>query len=97
MGGQSTEPRPFLSDKNPRGSTNGGSEKLSDSEGDRRRDKSRLFNDELAPGVMTSRSDKIENISVQNYASGVRAYLYLQDKANENLCKWVVLGLNRAS
>ena len=36
MGGQSTEPRLFLSDKNVRGRINGGREKSSDREGGRR-------------------------------------------------------------
>ena len=44
MGGQSTEPRLFPSDKNDPGRINGGSEKFSDCEGD----KSRHFSDPFA-------------------------------------------------
>lgn len=96
MGGQSTEPRLSLSDKNVRGMINGGSEKERSS--DRRRgkrwhkfsipfveghknslidvmdacadsDESSICESELALGVVTSRSDKIQIISIQNYAS----------------------------
>jgi hypothetical protein len=48
MGGQSIEPRPFLSDKNARGRKNEGNEKSSDDREGRDGYKSGFFNDPFA-------------------------------------------------
>ena len=64
MGGQSTEPRPFLSDKNDPGRINEGSEKSSDCEGD----KSGHFSDPLADNHKDTHSGT-PAVTVTNRAS----------------------------
>ena len=68
MGGQSTEPKLFLSDKNVRGRINGGSEKSSDRGGDRRPHESGFFSDPFAENHKDTHS-KTPEVTVTNRIS----------------------------